>query len=352
MSPDPGTDVPARSRVANAKVGAERNPQKTEVIYCVNDLDTAPLEWRIGDVQNMASLHSCRWKHHARSRIADQLSAKADVIRAMHEGVQLCQNPETEFALLRESLGVSRINHILRVHGHTILQAQRAAEIQDELGQRSLERVFLGLTEDGMTQATLSAGQSGIGFTRDIAAPARLGAPIAAKQRIQAMIQDELWAGLLPEHPLKTRLARRSSKQPPPPISAHSMSDEQATAKLSVQKAAQTAWQQTNLRTAGAGVTNPIVGIPRRDLGPASQDKPSDVMDFSAPRKSQLSAPQLQAQLSRLTDRTRLRRLKNTLPLQRSLAAGDKNLRPVPYAGLPQVAQPPGRVRGKCPDAA
>ena len=35
-------------------------------------------------------------------------------------------------------------------------------------------------------------------------------------------------------------------------------------------------------------------------------------MDFSAPRKSRLSAPQLQAQLSRLTDRARLRRLKNT----------------------------------------
>ena len=30
--------------VANAKVGAERNPQKTEVIYHVNDLGAAPLE--------------------------------------------------------------------------------------------------------------------------------------------------------------------------------------------------------------------------------------------------------------------------------------------------------------------
>ena len=36
-------------------------------------------------------------------------------------------------------------------------------------------------------------------------------------------------------------------------------------------------------------------------------------MDFSALRKSRLSAPQLQAQLSRLTDRTRLRRLKDAL---------------------------------------
>ena len=37
-------------------------------------------------------------------------------------------------------------------------------------------------------------------------------------------------------------------------------------------------------------------------------------MDFSpTPRKSQLSAPQLQAQLSRLSGRTRLRRLKDAL---------------------------------------
>ena len=88
--------------------------------------------------------------------------------------MQLCQDPQTELALLRDSLGVSRINHILRVHGHTILQEQRAAEIYDEVGQRFLERLFPGLTEDSMTQATLSASQSGIGYKRprDIAAPA------------------------------------------------------------------------------------------------------------------------------------------------------------------------------------
>ena len=32
--------------VANARVGAERNPLKTEVIYHVNDLDAAPPEWK------------------------------------------------------------------------------------------------------------------------------------------------------------------------------------------------------------------------------------------------------------------------------------------------------------------
>ena len=75
----------------------------------------------------------------------------------MHERVQLCQDPQTEFALPCESLGVSRINHILRVHGHTIFQEKQAAEIYDEVRQRSLEGPFPGFTKDSFVQATLSA---------------------------------------------------------------------------------------------------------------------------------------------------------------------------------------------------
>ena len=101
----------------------------------------------------------------------------------LHERVQLCQDPQTEFALLRESLRVSRINHILRVHGDKIMEDQSAAAVYDVIGQRSLDRLFFGLTEDSVTQATLSASQSGIGVkrARDIAAPAHLGPLIAAK---------------------------------------------------------------------------------------------------------------------------------------------------------------------------
>ena len=150
---------------ANAKVVAERNHQKTEVIYCENNLDAALLEWRIRDVQNKAKLCTVSAGSITlgvavgpRQYIADQLFGKVDVIRAMHERDQLCEDPQTEFSILRESMGVNRINHILRVHGHTILQEQRAAQIYDEVGQRSLERLFPGLMEDSMTQATLSAG--------------------------------------------------------------------------------------------------------------------------------------------------------------------------------------------------
>ena len=60
--------------------------------------------------------------------------------------------------------------------------------------------------------------------------------------------------------------------------------------------------------------------------GSASQDDDDDSEPaFAPPRKSRLSAPQLQAQLSRLSDRTRLRRLKKHPALQRSVAAGDKD---------------------------
>ena len=76
-------------------------------------------------------------------------------------------------------------------------------------------------------------------------------------------------------------------------------------------------------------------------------------MDFSASRKSRLSPPQLQAQLSRLTERTQHSPLKVTLLSKgASLAAGFEDRRPVPHACVSQMALSPGRVRGKCPDAA
>ena len=93
--------------VANARVGVERNPLKTEVIYYVNDLDAAPPEWRVGDVRSMAETSAVTEGSitlgvavGSGQFITDQLLSKADVIRAMHERVPLFQDPHTEFALL------------------------------------------------------------------------------------------------------------------------------------------------------------------------------------------------------------------------------------------------------------
>ena len=119
----------------------------------------------------------------------------------MHERAQLCQDPKTEFALLRKSLGVSRINHILRVHGHTVLQERQAAQIFDEIGQRSLKR----LSEDSFEQATLSAGQS-LGARGRGTLPAQHTLEHSAKLRILDMNQDAATAGLIPNQPLVARL--------------------------------------------------------------------------------------------------------------------------------------------------
>ena len=114
-----------------------------------------------------------------------------------------------------------------------------------------------------MTQATLSAGQSGIGFkrARDTAAPARLGALIAAEPHIQGMIRDAVWAGLLPEPILEERLSEVIETATSTYLSSLD-NDEHAAAKLHVQKAAEAAdeaWQQTISGLQAPGVANPTV---------------------------------------------------------------------------------------------
>ena len=140
---------------ANVRIGGERNPQKTEVIYHVADRDTAPVDWKINDVRlrasNFTAVHGNVTLGVAagpRLHIADQLTSFAPCMNA-----QLCQDPQTELAIRRESLGVSRINHIFRLHSHTNLQEREAAKVFDEIRQTLS-------TEDSSEQATLSASQA------------------------------------------------------------------------------------------------------------------------------------------------------------------------------------------------
>ena len=142
---------------AHVYTGVERNQQKTEVTYNVADLDAAPPGWKINHGNFTLGIAV-----GPRRCLTDQLLAEADIIWALHERLQVCHDPQTQCALFRESLGVSRINHILRVHGHTILKTS------DEVGQRSLERLFPGFIEDSSEQAAISARQSGIGYKRSV----------------------------------------------------------------------------------------------------------------------------------------------------------------------------------------
>ena len=120
-----------------------------------------------------------------------------------------------------------------------------------------------------------------------MAAPAHLGTLMAAKPRIQAMIQDPVLAGLLPKQPLETRLAAGIETAISTYLSGLNDGD-QATAKLYVQTVAQAAdeaWQQTIGGLQGPSVANPTIASLEHPSS-ASQDEDSDDMDFSAHQKS------------------------------------------------------------------
>ena len=159
-----------------------------------------------------------------RQFVAEQLLAEADVIRAMHERVQLCQDPQTE----------------------------SAPEVFDEVGQ-------WGFTENSLEQATLSAHQSGIGYkkARDVAGPAHLGALIVAKPRTLDMIHDAATAGLLPKQPLVAAWMLLL-KQPPPPTLKHSTARRNPQLDCTYKKQPRQR-KQTVQGHSGPTVTNPTV---------------------------------------------------------------------------------------------
>ena len=107
------------------------------------------------------------------------------------------------------------------------------------------------------------------------------------------MIRDAVWAGDLPEQILETRLSEVI---------------ETATSSCMFRRQPK---RQTKLGSKQLGDCTDHRAL--QHPSSASQGEDSDDMDFSGPRKSRLSAPQLQVQLSQLTDRSRLRRLKSTL---------------------------------------
>ena len=123
----------------------------------------------------------------------------------MHDCVQLCQDPQTEVALLREGLGVSRINHILRVHGHTSLQERgELPKSSMKLGRRPLRGSF---QVHGRQLGTSHAQCWPVGYW--VHKGARRGWP-STPWRIHcsqtANSQDAATAGYLPEQPLLARL--------------------------------------------------------------------------------------------------------------------------------------------------
>ena len=109
-------DDPRRALQACGGLRLERrgtDSRQTEFIYHVIPLEGVDPEWHLTEVQHQSSVTiasggatTLEEAVGPRNGLTAQLQAQADVIHAMHEQEQLCQDPQTEFALHRQ------------VHGH------------------------------------------------------------------------------------------------------------------------------------------------------------------------------------------------------------------------------------------
>ena len=99
--------------------------------------------------------------------------------------------------------------------------------------------------------------------------------------------------------------------------------------------------RQPRQQTRGPTVTNPTIAEAEQGDPTSQHDDDGDEITYVLARKGRLNAPQLQAQLSRLSDRTRLR------PCQPK-EGGNTWRGFVPHACLTKLALPLGGGCGQC----
>ena len=212
----------------------------------------------------------------------------------------------------RESLGVGRVNRILRVHGHSLAEQSGAATNFDAVGRETLERLFPGMTDEGYLQAALGDSQAGLGWKQalDVARPAHLGGLIAAGPRVKAMFKACEVAGLLDAAALEDRLSRRLEAAK---ISFLANLDEvEKVLAEDFIKRAQDAAEDSWMHAVSRSNQEPEAPSVVREGHEGEEDSSDDLRQ----RSVRISAPQLQRELSILSDRTKARRLDAELERQ------------------------------------
>ena len=235
----------------------------------------------------------------------------------MHTKIAICQDVQTEHVLSKQCLGIGRINHILRAHGHTLFRNPEQLRGFDDITRTTLDRMFPGLTSSSHEQATLACKVGGLGCQRafDIALPANLSALVVAVPKIRHMAHAAQSAGLLDETRLLTQLEGklRATKS----ASLEGLGEvEKRCAEAFLSKASAAAEEQWLYYSFGGGpdsVQAPVAFATFDDdelgcVGDVSQSMEDETPDVEATGR-RLSAPQVQRELCRLLDITRLRKL-------------------------------------------
>ena len=320
---------------ANPKVGAERNKTKMEVIYfaTAEEMNAHRVQWRLHEVEQQAEVKSASQGTMTLgvmtgpdSSIDEQMWNKVKVVKAMQERVAICQDPQTEHVLNRQSLGIGPVNHLLRVHGSELAKRPGRLEAFDEVTKSATDRLFPGLTADGHEQATLTSVLGGIGWRRasDTAGPACLGARVMARPLVAWMADDAEKAGLLRSDIAK--MIYESQTEAMTKEYLQTLDENEKVRAEAFIAAAETAsrdrWEKMKIGSSGRAPS-----APRAEICYRGEDDPTDGNPELAHlhdggegdlegQGRDISAPHLQKELSKLGDCTRLRRLEEKLRAQ------------------------------------
>ena len=235
-------------------------------------------------------------------------------MKAIQARVTVCQDAQTEHVLNRQSLGIGRVNHILRVHGDELVRNGASLNRFDESQREVMDRLFPGLSDEGHEQASFAAAFGGLGWRRasDTAQPAQLGAVVAAGPKVRSMAAAAVKAGLIGEGLLEERLAGKTRLLEEAFL--RSLDEvEKVKAEDFLRRAKHAAEEQ--LLAMATGVSEAIQA-PRVDatyigLDDQAEGSASDTHDGGdgdpEGRGRSLTAPHLQKELSMLLDCTQFR---------------------------------------------
>jgi hypothetical protein len=189
-------------KVVNPEARATRSRKKTEVTYYTTEAELAANSdtWGVEAVRCLATVSTASAAGPTLGvatggldTVKEQLVQKVKVVKAMQQRTAVCCDTQTEHVLNSQSLGIGRVNHFFRVHGHRL--ARDSAELQafDDAARCTADRLFPGLTDEFHKQAALSVRLGGLGWRRatEVALPAALAALVAAAPKVRSMAAAE-----------------------------------------------------------------------------------------------------------------------------------------------------------------
>ena len=323
--------VPTLLRIIDeemAFIGAARNRAKTEVIYFASAEALAEhgVAWELEFIKTQAAVSLADEGTLTLGVaigpdlvVATQVDQKAQVVRAVHQRAEVCSDAQTEHVISRQSLGVCRVNHILRVHGHDLLGVGDSLQQFDSAAALAMDRLFPGTTAEGLRQAALAAPKGGLGWrwAADVARPANLAAVLAAGPLIRAMARDASFAGLIPHGLIEDGL-EEATRVMAVAFCEGLHEKERARAEgflIRAEHAARRQWAAIQKGHGWLATASPDVDVSYDADNELAAAAPSD-QDGDPPESQALTSARLQKALCALADCTRLRQLEHTLEQQ------------------------------------